>query len=286
LANWQKDNWRRTTDPEPSFIVYRLSSVTMLTHTVNGLTYFTFESFPNGSLVHAIFARAGGVSPQPWASLNMSISTGDSLDNTRANRQRAFDVVGLPFESMADVWQIHGTDTIRADEPRGDRPATKADGLITDRPGITLFQRFADCAPIMLYDPKHHGLGIVHSGWRGTVDRAAASPVKAMAEAYGSRPADIIAGIGPSIGPDHYEIGPEVVDAIRRVFTDADELLINDNGRTHFDLWAANARTLREAGVEQIEVAGLCTACRTEHFFSHRAEAGKTGRFGAVIALR
>ncbi len=255
-------------------------------HISGNIHYFTFNSFPNGSLTHAVFARAGGVSPQPWASLNMSISTGDLAENARANRVRAFEALELPADSMADVWQIHGTETIRADAPRGGGPPIKADGLITDRPGVTLFQRFADCVPILLYDPNRHALGMVHAGWRGTVERAAASPVQAMAEAYGSRPADLIAGIGPSIGPDHYEVGPEVVEAARRAFDHTDELLITNNHKTHFDLWAANARALREAGVEQIEVAGLCTACHTQHFFSHRAEAGKTGRFGAVIALR
>ncbi|MBI3242707.1 MAG: peptidoglycan editing factor PgeF [Chloroflexi bacterium] len=258
----------------------------MLEHTSGGLSYFTFNSFPNGSLAHAIFARTGGLSPQPWASLNMSISTGDSAENARANRLRAFETLALSAESMADVWQIHGTETIRIDHPRGDGPPIKADGLITDRPGVALFQRFADCVPILLYDPKRQALGMVHSGWRGTVNKAAASPVKAMAEAYGSRPADLIAGIGPSIGPEHYEVGPEVIEAVRQGFDNADELLITNNNKTHFNLWAANARVLREAGVEQIEVAGLCTACRNDLFFSHRAEAGKTGRFGAVIALR
>lgn len=255
-------------------------------HQSNGLAYYTFETFPNSVLIHGIFAREGGVSPQPWASLNMSISTGDSLDNTRANRRRAFDSLGLPFESMADVWQVHGTETIRADSPRGDGEPIKADGLITNRPGITLFQRFADCVPILIYDTKQHALGIVHSGWRGTVDRAATSPIKAMAEAYGSKPKDIIAGIGPSIGPDHYEVGPEVVEAVRGAFTDSDSLIETREGKTYLNLWAANAQALREAGVDQIEIGGVCTACNTQHFFSHRAEAGKTGRFGAVIALQ
>jgi hypothetical protein len=258
----------------------------MHSHSHNGLTYFTFDSFPNGSLVHAVFTRMGGVSPHPWASLNMSISTGDSLENARANRRRGFDALGLDHDNWIDLWQVHSADTIRADEPRGERPSFKADGLITDKRGLTLFQRFADCVPILLYDPKHHAVGIVHSGWRGTVNRAATSPVKAMAEAYGTKPADLIAGIGPSIGPDHYEVGPNVVEAVRNAYPDADQLLITNNGKTYFDLWTANTRALRETGVGQIEVAGLCTACHTEHFFSHRAEAGKTGRFGAVIALQ
>ncbi len=259
----------------------------MHSQTVNDLTYYTFESFPADAVTHGVFARTGGVSPQPWASLNLSVSTGDTLENTRANRSRAFAALGLDFASLANVWVVHSTDTIRVDEPRGNRDMLKADGLITDRPGVTLFQLFADCVPILLYDPKHHALGVVHSGWRGTVNRAAASPVKAMAEAYGTRPTDLLVGIGPSIGPDHYEVGPDVITAVQQAFPkQADQLLINHNHKTHFDLWAANALTLREAGVEQIEIAGLCTACHTEHFFSHRAEAGKTGRFGVALALR
>jgi polyphenol oxidase len=258
----------------------------MQSQIVNDLVYYTFDSFPEEAVAQGIFARTGGVSPQPWASLNLSISTGDSLENTRANRRLAFEAVGLDFESMADVWQVHSTDTVRMDEPRGEREVIQADGLITDREGVTLFQRFADCVPIFLYDPKHHALAMVHSGWRGTVNRAPASPVRAMIEAYGTRPADLIAGIGPSIGPDHYEVGPEVIEAARQTFgKNADALIDTRNQKTYFDLWAANALALREAGVEQIEVAGICTACHTEHFFSHRAEAGKTGRFGAVIAL-
>lgn len=259
----------------------------MLAHTINDLTYFTFDSFTSHAVTQGIFARTGGVSPQPWASLNLSTSTGDSLDNTRANRRRAFNALDLPFESLADVWQIHSADTIRVDQPRGDRDPIKADGLITDRPGVTLFQRFADCVPIFLYDPKQRALGLVHSGWQGTVHRAAASPVQAMAAAYGSRPQDLLAGIGPSIGPDHYEVGSAVIEAVRQTFpTHTDQLLIIHNKKVHFDLWAANEQVLRDCGVEQIETARLCTACHTEHFFSHRAEAGQTGRFGAVLALR
>jgi polyphenol oxidase len=257
----------------------------VLSHAAGGLAYLTFDSFPNGSLVHGIFGRAGGVSPTPWASLNMSVSTGDTLENTRQNRARAFEALGLPLDSMADVWQVHGTQTVRADAPRGDHDPVKADGLITNRPGVTLFQRFADCVPILLYDSRRRALGLVHSGWRGTVARAAASPVRAMAEAYGTRPADLIAGIGPSIGPDHYPVGPEVVEAVRKTFGQAGDLLYTQDGRTHLDLWAANARVLREAGVGQIEIARLCTACHADRFFSHRAESGQTGRFGAVIAL-
>jgi YfiH family protein len=257
----------------------------VIAHTSGSITYFTFESFPNGSLVHGLFGRTGGVSAAPWASLNMSVSTGDTPENARRNRLRAFEVLGLAAGSMADVWQVHGTQTVCADAPRGDRDPIRADGLITDRPGVSLFQRFADCVPILLYDPAHHAAGIVHSGWRGTVNRAAASPVRAMADAFGTRPADLLAGIGPSIGPDHYPVGAEVAAAVQQAFGESRDLLTTRAGQTCLDLWAANARVLREAGVKQIEIARLCTACHTEEFFSHRAEAGRTGRFGAVLAL-
>lgn len=250
------------------------------------LQYFTFDCFPPGEVTHAVFGRTGGISPQPWASLNMSISTGDSLDNTRANRRRAFDALHLPFDSMADVWQVHGNDTVRADSPRGLADPIKADGIITQNPAVTLFQRFADCVPIVYYDPAHRALGMAHAGWRGTVNGAAVSPLAAMAEAYGTRPRDVIAAIGPSICVEHYQVGDEVIEAARRAFPNADELLMPKNGRYHFDLWEANKGALRAAGVEQIEVGGLCTACHPELFFSHRAETGKTGRFGAMIALR
>jgi len=107
-----------------------------------------------------------------------------------------------------------------------------------------------------------------------------------MQAAYGSRPQDVQAGIGPSIGPDHYQVGEEVVMAIGQAFGGVDGLIRRaDDGSAYLDLWAANRLALERAGVEQIEIAGLCTATHISEFFSHRAEAGRTGRFGAVIAL-
>jgi copper oxidase (laccase) domain-containing protein len=103
---------------------------------------------------------------------------------------------------------------------------------------------------------------------------------------FGSTPGDILAGIGPSIGPDHYEVGPDVVSQVRQAFGQSASRLLTDHaGATHFDLWTANRLALEKAGVWQIELAGLCTACHTEDWYSHRAERGRTGRFGAIIAL-
>jgi YfiH family protein len=141
---------------------------------------------------------------------------------------------------------------------------------------------------VLIYDPVRRAAAVIHSGWRGTVQGATRAAVDALHQEYGSQPADMIAGIGPSIGPCCYEVGDEVVEAVRAAFSRPDELLPARAGkeRRHFDLWAANRRWLAEAGVRQIEIAGLCTACRVDEFYSYRAEQGKTGHFGAVMALR
>jgi YfiH family protein len=146
--------------------------------------------------------------------------------------------------------------------------------------------RFADCVPILLYDPLKRAVGIVHAGWEGTVKQIAAAAVRAMTANFGSRPADILAGIGPSIGPDHYEVGVDVIARVRSTFGEVAEGLLPQRGeRHHFDLWAANQATLQQAGVGRVEVAGICTACHREDWYSHRAESGRTGRFGALIAI-
>lgn len=251
------------------------------------IRFFEFESFDAARVSHAVFARQGGVSEGCWSSLNMSISVGDSRANVRENRERAFRAVGRAPHSVADLWQVHSADVVVAERPRDlSVDAARADILITDRPEVTLFLRFADCVPVLLYDPRRRAVALAHAGWKGTLLKAAAVAVQALADQYGSRPADLVAGIGPSIGPCHYEVGPEVVQQVRAVFDGRSAgLLVDAAGQTHLDLWAANALTLREAGVQQIEVAGLCTACHPADFFSHRGEHGRTGRFGALIGL-
>jgi len=256
-------------------------------HHAGDIRYYQFDTFQHADLVHGVFARQGGVSPEHYRSLNMSISTGDAPERVLENRARAFRALGRDPESIADLWQVHSAAVVIADKPHGENWASeKADAILTDNPQVSLFLRFADCVPILLFDPVHHALGVVHAGWKGTLLKAPAAAVQAMQARYGSRPSDILAGIGPSIGPCHYEVGAEVVEQTRQVFSGADELLPPVNGKQHLDLWAANARGLREVGVEQIELGRVCTACHVADFFSHRAEKGKTGRFGALLALR
>ena len=257
-------------------------------HTADGVRYLTFDSL-SGNIIHAVFTRQGGFSPEPWSSLNVGGTVGDETQRVRENRFRSFNILGRDPKSMFDVWQIHSADVVIANSPHphfNNPPEFKADGIITNNPAVTLFMRFADCTPILLYDPKKKAVGIAHAGWLGTVKRVAAQAVKTMQAAYDSRPGDIIAVVGPSIGPDHYEIGPDVIAQVQQTFDKESTGLLHDHaGHTHFDLWAANKLTLEQAGVGQVEVAGLCTACYPDDWYSHRAQNGKTGRFGALIAI-
>ncbi len=258
-------------------------------HNTDGVRYLTFDIFPK-NVIHAVFTRQGGLSPDPWSSLNVGGTVGDEHPRVRENRYRSFAALGRSRESMFDVWQVHSPDVVIANaaHPRFDeRPEFKADAIVTDNPQVTLFMRFADCTPILLVDPKKNTVGIVHAGWQGTVKRAAGQAVKTMQAAYGSNPADILAAVGPAIGPDHYEVGADVIEQVRYSFGNAADALLPDHaGHIHFDLWAANKLVLEQAGVGAVEVAGLCTACHPDDWYSHRAQRGKTGRFGALIALQ
>lgn len=252
----------------------------------NGVRYYTFDLFPR-SVVQAVFTRHGGVSPAPWDSLNVGGTVGDEGARVLENRTRSFAALGRRLELMFDVWQVHSADAVFAEAPRPlNVDHHQADIIFTDQPRVTLYMRFADCVPILLHDPKRRVVGITHAGWLGTVRGACAAAVRAMVQHYGSRPEDIQAAIGPSIGVDHYEIGPDVVSRVQEAFgIDAEGLMEMHAEKTHLDLWAANRMQLEQSGVRQIEVAGICTACHLEDWYSHRAEKGRTGRFGVLIAL-
>ena len=254
-----------------------------------GLKIFVFESLEaDQGLVHGIFTRRGGMSPAPWDSLNVGGSVGDERDRVRENRERSLRAAGRRADSVADLWQIHSDQVILASAPReASSMPRQGDALITRCPEVTLFMRFADCVPVLLYDPAARAVGLVHAGWKGSLLRIARQAVDRMQQAFATRPSDVVAGIGPAVAPDHYPVGEEVIRGVRRAFgAQADQLLPSLGGQTRFDLGLANELALREAGVESIERAGLCTACHLDDWYSHRAENGRTGRFGALLALR
>ncbi len=246
-----------------------------------------FDSLSNPRLIHGVFTRLGGLSPAPWHSLNLGSTVGDSPENVQGNRARLLRAIDRPEASLHEVWQTHSSDVVVVTEPRGAAPLVQADAMITRSRQVTLLMRFADCVPILLFDPEVPAVGLAHAGWLGTVRKTAAHAVQAMATHLGSRPGALRAALGPAIGADHYVIGADVELQFRAAFgAESDRHLTRHNGSLRLDLLSANRALLEAEGVEQIEDAGLCTACNLSDWFSHRGEAGRTGRFGAVVALR
>lgn len=257
---------------------------------VDEIRYLTFNIFAENNVDHAVFTRHGGVSPSPWASMNHGGTVGDRREHVIENRRRCFSVFRRPVEGIFDVWQVHGTRIICTDHPRPlSAPHQEADGIATDIPGITLFMRFADCVPLLFHDPIKGVVGIAHAGWKGTVNHIGSVMVSALHEKYGCKPQDILVGVGPSISKKSYQVGPEVEEQVHRQFgSDASCLLENMNDRVHLDLWKANQVSLLRAGIREnhVEISNICTALNTQDWFSHRAEQGKTGRFGVLLALK
>lgn len=260
----------------------------MIVKSVNDLIIYQFETFDESIVGHGFFGRKGGISPAPWASLNQGGGLGDSRENVIENRKRTFESFGRRVESLYDVWQVHSADIAMTDSPRPlDADHVKADAIITTNPEVTLFMRFADCVPILMYDPQKKIIATVHAGWQGTVKKIVEKTVSCLVEKFAVDPSSIVAGIGPSIGPCHYQVGEEVAANVKREFPEDYQFLIHEkqNG-LYLDLWKTNELQLRNKGVKSVEVAEICTACDTDTWFSHRAEYGQTGRFAAALFLK
>ncbi|HNW14576.1 MAG TPA: peptidoglycan editing factor PgeF [Anaerolineaceae bacterium] len=258
-----------------------------VTHTENGLEVFSFAHPDFEGAQHGFFTRKGGVSHGFYQSLNLGGSIGDNPEHVLENKHRVMQAINRQPNSFYEVWQIHSTKVVHCDTHLAAAcPRTKADGIFTSNTQVTLMMRFADCVPIIFYDPVVKVVGIVHAGWVGTVNRIIEKAIKGAIKTYGCNPENLIAGIGPSIGPDHYEVGADVVQKVKASFKkQADQVLTTQNGRVYFDLWNANRLILWENGITRVHLSNLCTACDTKNWYSHRAEKGKTGRFAAVIHL-
>ena len=258
----------------------------MQEHNGHTVPYLRFSSFPDDGLQHAVFTRQGGVSPAPFDTLNLSVSVPDDRDNVYANRRRAYGLYNRDTHDVVHAHLVHGNDVARVTRADNGSWVSHVDAIISDEPGCALTMNFADCAPIVLYDVQRRAVGLGHAGWKGAVVDLPGAMVRAMQREFGSDPTGLLAAVGPCIGACCYEVGETVIDAVRDAFREPQSLLVQNNGpRPHFDLPQANRRNLARAGVRHIEMSGLCTACRTDLFFSHRAEKGRTGRFGAIIVL-
>ncbi len=266
---------------------------------VRFLTFDLLEAHEGFSAV--VTTRHGGASKGPFATLNLGRRSGDDPDAVSENRRRAASLVASTPERLTYGKQVHGTNVAVVQAGNRGCAFDDTDALVTAEPDTPLVILTADCAAVVLFDPVRNAVGVAHAGWRGTVAGIVTATVERMREAFGSDPSGLLAAIGPSIGPCCYEVGAEVMEAVGAAFpAHRNELLLEadmasagsfrasaNEDRLHFDLWRANEILLLEAGVREanIEPAGLCTACRTDIFYSHRAEHGNTGRFGALVSL-
>jgi len=248
-------------------------------------------------VIHAFSTREGGVSRPPYHSLNLSLSVGDDPEAVKENRRRFFSALGVDPSRVVRVRQVHGDGVLVIGEELTRRKGfphvlldegAGYDAMITDQPGLALTITTADCLPLFLFDPRRRAIGAVHAGWRSTVKRIAEKAVEAMARTYGTAPGDLFAILGPGIGGCCYEVDEAVIRPLAQAVSAWQAFVVEKaNGRFLLDLSGVNQRILQEAGVlpEHLFLTRLCTACRSDLFYSYRAEKPRTGRMLSLILL-
>ncbi len=264
----------------------------------NGVPYFTFRNLERTELVrHGFSTRLGGVSEGFLSELNLGFARGDEPEHVRENFRRIGAAIGFDPDSLVLSDQTHTTQVrqvTEADRGKGfsvPKDYEDVDGLITDVPGLTLATFYADCVPLFFVDPVRHAIGLSHSGWKGTVNRMGLQTLQRMGEAFGTKPEDVIAAIGPSICQDCYEVSEDVALRFKKEFwAQADERLLyrKQNGKYQLNLWRANEIVLLDAGVcpKNLALPEACTCCNPALFFSHRASGGRRGNLGAFLQLK
>lgn len=250
---------------------------------------------------HGISTRHGGVSGPPYESLNLGFSTPDDEARVAENRARFARSLGITPEALTTAHLTHGSEVAvflagspdswsrswHPVRPGSDRFAWvfEADAVVSNVSGLTFLLTAADCTPILFLDRARAVVGAAHAGWRGTARGIAGNVIRQMTRSFGTDPADVVVGIGPSMGPCCYTVGDEVVNAFETFGTHP--VTVADGDALRLNLWSSNRAQLLAAGVpsSSIETMGLCTGCHVSDFFSHRAEAGRTGRMAGAIGL-
>ena len=236
-------------------------------------------------LMHAFTGRRGGISQAyDKDECNLGFTPDDDPAAVRANRAALLTQLGGTELTM--VHQIHSATVLRA-APGFGQGLAEADGLITNEPGLLLAVLAADCVPVLIVDPICRTAGAFHAGWRGTAAGIVRTGIAALQAEFYSRPGDLLVAIGPSIGPCCYTVGTDLQQHF------ASDLFTQRDGNTYLSLWEANRRQALEMGVpaSQITLMAQCTACsiqpdQSRRFFSHRADAGRTGRGAGIIGWR
>jgi YfiH family protein len=250
----------------------------------------TLEGLDGGGVRHAFFTREGGVSEGMFTSLNCGFGSGDDPDHVTQNRARAADALGLAADRLITCYQIHSATVLTVTEPWRREQSPRADGMVTDRPGIALGVLAADCAPVLFADPQAGVIGAAHGGWRGALGGVMEATVAAMA-ALGAEATRIRAGIGPCIAQASYEVGPEFPGRFAETDAESGRFFVPAarEGHFRFDLPGYIAHRLARLGLGSVVDSGCDTVADPTRFFSYRRACltGERdyGRALAAIAL-
>ena len=273
----------------------------------NKVTYITFPKLEKYSddLLHGFSTRLGGVSKEHLSAMNLSFTRGDDPDNVLENHRRFAAALGYDEKRLVFSDQVHKTEFHKVTEEdvgKGivrESDIKEIDGLVTDVRNVPMITFYADCVPLMFYDPVCHVIAMAHSGWKGTVGRIGEKMVHYMASKYGSKSSDIICAIAPSICQDCYEVSEDVALQFIEMFSleketekgskhDKELLYRKPDGKYKLNLHKACELILLEAGIlkEHIDITDICTCCNPDFLFSHRASHGKRGNNAAVMMLK
>lgn len=264
---------------------------------VGVIEYRRLNDFP--WLLNAFSTREGGISTGQYATMNLSSTVGDGIENVRRNFELFGEAIGVSPKDMVAAHQTHTNVVLKVGTERKGMGITKVrdfhdvDGLVTNVPGLCLVASFADCVPLYFVDPVNHAIGLSHSGWRGTVAKIGAKTIELMQREFGSRLSDIICCIGPCIGKECYEVSSDVVESFYEAYGSEKckrfcEPRPEKEGKFLLDLPQANFEQLVEIGLkpENIALPDLCTACNSDILFSHRATSGKRGGMCAFLMIK
>lgn len=220
-------------------------------------------------------------------SFTLSLSSTPDKEAVIANRLAVANAFGIPEARLIFPSQVHLTRSVVVTEHTVKDDLMGTDALITATPGFCICVMSADCVPVLLFDKRNRVIAAVHAGWRGTVAGIVDKTLARMADEFNTKGGDIVAGIGPSVCHESYEVGEEVINAVRENLSHSDKLLMpQPNGKAKLDLWKANRLQLIDFGVpeSQVEISDLCTVKNNQYFFSARK--GDAGRFAAGIMLK
>lgn len=257
----------------------------------NDLPLWQFQNLSSfDQIAHYVSGRSGGVSKGPVGEFNLSFRVNDSRENVLENRRRLAEAFHIKPQKVIFPSQTHSTNVKVFGTNSTEETLEDTDAIITNERGVLISVMSADCVPILIYDPITHSAGAVHAGWRGSVGKILTKAILAMQTNFGARPEDMIAGIGPSICQEVYEVGAEVIAEVKNAFGTAQNLLIHKGreDKAFLNLWELNKLQLLASGVPEqaIEIAEICTYKNDHMFFSARKSANSAGRFAAGIMVK